>query len=197
MPRRYRPTLSAVFAVALGTVLVGCAGGGSPIPDGYQRVEHPDLHLAVPQEWEPAEAERRSVDEDATAYRVPDADGLPIGLEVFRAAREGGSGYARADFAVDAVLSDLYTAESFEPLGVDHDVTVAGSDDAFLQQLRIAAPNLGPDATVRFTAVGVSLGADDDAGDGDVVVVLITGPEDRIDDATIERIVDSLEVVGA
>lgn len=193
MPRSRRHPLTVLLGVALGTVLVGCAGGGSSVPDGYRQVEHPALRLAVPEDWEAAEAERRTVDPDAVAYRVPDADGLPIGVEVFRAAREGDAGFARADFAVDAVLSDLYDLESFEPLGVDHDVEVAGSDDAYLQQLRIAAPNLGPDATVRFTGVGVSL---DEEEAGDVAVVLITGPEDRVDDATIERIVDSLEVVG-
>lgn len=190
MPRRVRLRSLAAWSLTLAVLLAACDGGGAQVPDGYQQVEHPSLRLAVPGDWERTESERAGVDEGAVAYRVPDADGLPIGLDVYRAVRQSGDSYARAGSAVDAVLRDLYSAESFEPLEVRNDLEVPGSDDAYLQQLRIAAPNLGPDATARFTAVGVSVGEDE------VVVVLITGPEDQVDDATIERIVDSLEVTG-
>lgn len=181
-------SVATVLAIVVAAVSLLACSTGADTPDGYQRIEHPEATIVVPDEWETGDpGDMAEIDPDIIDVRLPGApDGLPIGVRLWHYGRSEQQLFLSAE--EPAGLQSALLPASRDQLRRE-EVEVPGAEDGFLLQLEADSSAL--DEPVRATYV-VGRRSDQQA-----IMLSILGTAEQIPDEVIDTIAGSLQLTDA
>lgn len=173
----------------LFVVLAACSSGPPPVPDGYQRLQHPLGSIAVPEDWELREAPERieELDSEVRLAALPDASlERPRGGYLYETISENAP-FRAADEAIVLEVAEIETFMSVDQVRREL-IEVPGSEDAVLLQYTGPQPEEGE--PVRLTYLGALTDR------GSVLVANFIGTAEQIPDEVIEAARETFHVDG-